>query len=557
MEHSNKNILSAHFGHDACIGYYANGKYHNIQIEKVNGVRYSKLLSNPIEKVGNKTVTLLQHIEDLIGDIEFDEILVPIMTYYRWDVKAESEKGVINSFLKRFSGPNTKTVTSCTHHEAHAALGLYSSPFDKAIIVTTDGGGDNEFFTISIGDKETGITQLASHQVNLGALYLMGAALSGDIKSATPMAMPGKAMGLVARGKNVLPHLFRLMKLQGQSQLVPYAAELYHREYMNTNDRAYSSVKHLWPKVEFENFLLELGMSPGGPLKLQEGQMSWDVCLTNQKVFEQLFDNFTSDLIEQYDLPIIISGGCALNVLNNERIKKKYNREVFIPSAPDDSGLAVGKILERVRPQKQVDTHNICPSMLDHTRLDYFKSTREHKIVTNQDIAKLLNDGKIIGYMQGPSESGPRALGFRSILCDPSYPKMKDILNDKVKHREWFRPFAPACLKKHASKYFDSPSYNNLEFMSFALDVKENAKEKIPAVVHEDNTARLQTVTYKSNPYFYKLLKEFEKETGKHVLLNTSLNSWGDPISNLIEYSLEILDKTEMDYLVVDDVLFS
>ena len=134
--------------------------------------------------------------------------------------------------------------------------------------------------------------------------------------------------------------------------------------------------------------------------------------------------------------------------------------------------------------------------------------------------------------MQGPSETGPRALGFRSILCDPSYPNMREMLNDKIKHREWFRPFAPVCILKHANKYFDSPTFDNMEFMSFAVDVKEDAKTEIPAIVHVDGSARLQTVTKTSSPHLYRLLNQYTKLTGKHVLLNTSLNIKGSPIVN-------------------------
>ena len=176
------------------------------------------------------------------------------------------------------------------------------------------------------------------------------------------------------------------------------------------------------------------------------------------------------------------------------------------------------------------------------------------KKTTKKDIAKLIKDGKIIGLVYGDSEVGPRALGNRSIVCDPNISDMKDILNSKVKFREWYRPFAPFCKKEDADKYFDTYSYENLEFMSYAPRVKVDT---LPSITHVDGTARLQTVTEESHTHFYELLTEFGKLSDTNVLLNTSLNIRGYPILSTIEDALYALENTEMDYVVIEDYLFT
>ena len=153
----------------------------------------------------------------------------------------------------------------------------------------------------------------------------------------------------------------------------------------------------------------------------------------------------------------------------------------------------------------------------------------------------------------GDSEVGPRALGNRSIVCDPNIADMKDILNSKVKFREWYRPFAPFCKKEEAHKWFETRNFDNLEYMSYAPRVKVDT---LPSITHVDGTARLQVVTEESHSHFYELLTEFGKISETNVLLNTSFNIRGYPILSSIEDALYALNNTEMDYVVIEDYLF-
>ena len=200
------------------------------------------------------------------------------------------------------------------------------------------------------------------------------------------------------------------------------------------------------------------------------------------------------------------------------------------------------------KPIERVDVRYNGLPLLDKDELSGYNV----KKVTKKEIAELIKDGKIVGLVYGDSEVGPRALGNRSIVCDPSIADMKDILNSKVKHRESYRPFAPFCKKEDAYKYFESRDFENMECMSFAVRVKVDT---LPSITHIDNTARLQTVTKESHSHFYELLTEFGKISDTNVLLNTSFNTRGKPILSTISDAVDILNNTELDHVIVNDYL--
>jgi len=172
-----------------------------------------------------------------------------------------------------------------------------------------------------------------------------------------------------------------------------------------------------------------------------------------------------------------------------------------------------------------------------------------------RDTAKVLAEGNVIGWFQGGSEFGPRALGHRSIIGDPRKPEMKDILNSRVKHRQPFRPFAPIVLAERADEIFEGKG--DSPYMLMAKNVYPAWRDKIPAIVHVDGTARVQTVTEASSPRLYRLLKEFEKLTGVPVLINTSFNVKGEPIVETPKDAMECFLTTGIHYLAIHDMLVS
>lgn len=288
------------------------------------------------------------------------------------------------------------------------------------------------------------------------------------------------------------------------------------------------------------------------------GQQAYDIAATSQYAFEECFFDILNPILDEYDeeLPLVMTGGCALNVLVNQKYKDTYDREVYVCPCPNDSGLSLGHMLLYQKPKKRVDVTYSGLPLLDRDELDQYIQCYDAKKVTKAESAKLLKDGNIIGFVYGNSEVGPRALGNRSIVCDPNIREMKDILNAKVKFREWYRPFAPFCKKEDASKYFESKDFENMEYMSYAPRVKEEYVKTLPSITHADNTARLQTVTEDSHEHFYDLLTEFGKISETNVLLNTSFNIRGYPILSTIEDALYALNNTQMDYVVIEDYLF-
>ena len=259
---------------------------------------------------------------------------------------------------------------------------------------------------------------------------------------------------------------------------------------------------------------------------------------------------------------LCISGGVGLNCsLNGKILKNKIFEEIFVQPGSGDNGLAIGacylsmkKIDKNLKPRKE---HNF---YLGHRQTDeeieqYLRINNIPFVKLNGDYSKVahkLNDGKIVGWHQGPAEFGPRALGNRSILSKPAPANIKDHVNARVKFRESFRPFAPAVLEEDASTWFDIDQES--PHMLMAVQAASDKAEEIAAVVHVDNSARVQTVGA-LNPKFRKLIREFKKITGYPILLNTSFNVKGQPIVNDARDSYMCFKNTNIDVLVVGDYM--
>ena len=495
-----RNIVSIFGGHDANITFF-NGKYHIIEIERLVKKRYTGLYTVDIGLKDDEIVEILQECQDIATKF--------------WGIENDYECVLINSQWKKPRSlienvfKSDKYLTLTNHHYTHAYSAFYQSPYKEALILSYDGGGEKEYFNFYSGDSN-GITLLNKIPINMGVGYWRSASLIKQIteRSKTRRSYPGKLMGLAGYGtvkEKMLPHL---------------------RQFFITRDGKISDM------IEGDNYY--------------QGTGGENFAATIQKTLEDI-------LFEELDkhntkIPLVVTGGCALNVIINEKIKDRYKREVYVPPNPHDGGLSLGHMFCYQKPKERVDvTYNGLP-LLDRDKLKDYNT----KKVTKKDIAKLIKDGKIVGLIYGDSEVGPRALGNRSIVCDPSIVDMKDILNSKVKHRESYRPFAPFCKKEDAHKYFESRDFENMEYMSFAVKVKVDT---LPSITHVDGTARLQTVTEESHSHFYELLTEFGKISDTNVLLNTSFNTRGKPILSTISDAVDILNETELDCVIIDDHL--
>ena len=433
--------------------------------------------------------------------------------------------------------PHTETLHSLTHHYLHAVSAYYQSPYDKMVIFSLDGGGDDGFFNGYLCNGKNELPKLLfSVPYDMGAYMTFGHYLSpirqeGGFDDGN-LVYSGKLMGLCGYGK-VRENWLSAFK------------DFYKTKVYTKNIQ--EKLGELGPKI---------GLT-FDPKNRFDGELAYDIAATSQKAFEDVFFEVIDEYVLKYPgYAIGMAGGCALNVLLNTEIKNRYNREMFIPPNPNDCGLAVGGLLHVMKPDKPVELIYAGMALFDIDSIGYY--IYEHcyqcdiiQSVQISELAKYICSGKIVGVARGNSEHGPRALGNRSIICDPSFPEMKDILNSKVKNREWYRPFAPVVRFEDANKYFEA--LQESPYMSFAFKVRKEYQDKLKSITHVDGTARVQTLRQEVNPWLYSLIGEVEKINGIGVLLNTSFNVNGKPILSTVKEAFSVFDNTKMDGLIIED----
>jgi carbamoyltransferase len=494
---------------------------------------------------------ILNWIEKEYGITEFDNCY-----FSSTDFIGENFEGTHRPFQTN-TMINAKNFIHGSHHESHAAGVFYQSPYKEALVFSFDGGGDDGEFNvyhIVRGQEMTRLAQLLNPTYNrphlfynLGFAYMIFGQYFKDISmegvADGNLIWPGKIMGLVSYGT------WKEEWLEAFITFFKDDPDGHNNEYMDK--------------------LNTLGEKIGVVFDINDrlsGQVAYDVAATAQRAFENCFIEVAKPYFEEYpDLPICITGGCALNILLNTRIKQEFNKEVFVGPNPSDCGIALGLMLNHLKPEQPVDiTYKGLP-ILDKNTLaqnlaeypyvrrlmdrdeEYHPFEQWEKSILVDDLI----EGKIVGIVQGQAEHGPRALGHRSIICNPSIPEMKDTLNAKVKNREWYRPFAPVVRLEDVSKYFEFEG--DSRWMSFCPKVREEWREKLAAITHVDFTARVQTVTKEQNEFLYNLLTEFNDKTGIGVLLNTSFNVNGKPILSTYKDAFEIYNKTQLDCLLLED----
>lgn len=448
------------------------------------------------------------------------------------------------------------------HHLSHAAGCFYQSPYQEALLFSFDGGGNDGKFNVyhclrgeSPRLLETVVNPITNHPhiyYDLGFPYMVFGEYLKDIKydpiNIGNLVYPGKIMGLASYGKVVeewLPHFIEFYKSN------PDGRPLYE---------LYDDPNLL--QCDYEIKINELGEKIGITFDRNnriEGEIGYNIATTSQRAFEECFLEVAKPYFEQYpDLPVCIAGGCGLNILLNTRLVKEFGKEVFVGPNPNDCGIALGLMLNELKPEKPFDATYSGIELLDLGALSHYIHDSNFQFVSSfletERLAQDLLDGKIVGVARGRAEHGARALGNRSILCNPSIPDMKDTLNEKVKHREWYRPFAPVVRLEDVSKYFEWEGESR--WMSFCPKVKEEWREKLAAITHIDGTARVQTVTREQNEWLYDLLTEFDRINGVGILLNTSFNVDGKPILSSIKDAFKILESTQMDGLVIENYYF-
>ena len=438
------------------------------------------------------------------------------------------------------------------HHQSHAANAFFSSNLDESLIITIDGGGyESETFATAFtvwrgkGNKIEHVTSLPIDQVNFGAVWTRTTRYIFNLQSGWPRGhQAGTVMAMAAVGDSS-----------------KYEEDFYK---MLTSDLRFAMHKpHDQPKGA------NVGTDPKHPyldkwaqIAKQSEQEAFDLAAGLQSATEKYLRQIIENILESEKgfKNICFSGGVVLNSVAMGKLFEWFPQieNIYVTPTPHDGGLTIGAaqylwhhVLDNPR-IKWEDNFTPYLGFTKHEATDALEKydNVSYKTVTDDEVIELLDKQNIVAVFGGGSESGRRALGNRSILADPRNPKMKEKINDKVKHRQWFRPFAPSILREEVSNWFttdkDSP------YMNFVFKFKDEVKDKVPAVVHLNGTARLQTVTKNDNTWYYNFIKKWYNKSNVPILLNTSFND-REPICETATHAINCFLKTDIDYLYFYD----
>jgi carbamoyltransferase len=484
----------------------------------------------------------------------------------------------IKNLIQKKLGVPADTILFSQHHLSHAASAFFSSPFSEAALLTVDGVG--EWTTASFGSGKGTEIQLKNEirfPHSIGLLYSAFTAFLGFEVNEGEY----KVMGMAPFGKpRYIDKVYKLIKLNddGSFELdMDYFS--FHYSPENTFNSKFTDLfgeprdsKALFftSTTDYPSYF---GAKPGNFSELcRQNEYYADVAASIQVVVEEVMLKMAMNAHRETGLKrLCLAGGVALNSVANGRILRETPfEEIFIQPAAGDAGGALGAALYgyhsvlgnprsfTMRHAYWGEEHGpeavenfLVSNNIPHRRFNSEESLIEHTV-------SRLEQGKVIGWMQGRFEWGPRALGNRSILADPRRADMKDLVNVKIKFREPFRPFAPSVLADRAPDYFEcsEPAGQYLNrFMLNVVPVRPEKQKDVPAITHVDGTGRLQTVTEESNPRYFHLIKKFGDATGVPIVLNTSFNLRGEPIVNTPQQAFNTFTRSGMDALVLGEYL--
>lgn len=425
------------------------------------------------------------------------------------------------------------------HHLGHAAYACWSSPFRDATCLVVDGMGETGASAIlALRDGEISEVKRHRGRESIGFYFGLVTDLAGFDQA---RGEEWKIMGLAPYGKQ-------------DAELLALLRRLYRIEENKLSFADAATIRAVSAKI--------LARRPADAL-----DQGWaDLARCGQDVFAEMMAALLAEaaaLVPSENL--VLSGGCALNSSFNGKIVGRHGfSEIFVPSAPADDGNAIGAAWlahAEAHPEWRAPKGPMTPYLGSRVSTEPLERMADWeprlKRLAPKEVApataQLLADGKLVGWVQGKAEFGPRALGNRSILADPRPANAKELLNAKVKYREAFRPFAPSILAEHGADWFEN--YQDSPYMERTLVWKPPVRGRVPAVVHEDATGRLQSVTAERNERYHALISAFHAITGVPVILNTSFNIMGKPILHTAEDAILMFYTSGLDALVVEDWL--
>ncbi len=428
-----------------------------------------------------------------------------------------------------------------SHHMCHAANAFFSSNFDKSLILTIDGGGleDKDILTASTiymgeGTKIKKIKVYDFFKFNISVCWNFISQIFGLSVGYPKGNQAGTVMAMASMSNNT-KYVEPLMDIMTNKKDM----QSYFQDYKATGKRIFN-------KLEFSE------------------QEKFDIASSLQIATENLVKEELNFFVKKFKpKKLCVAGGCALNSVLIGKIQNWFPEiiDVYVPPIPYDSGLSIGSsqyLWHQILGNKRVKwKDNFTPYLgRKYNKKKILESLNKNKEFLNfcyaddMKVIELLDNQKIVAVFGGGSESGRRALGNRSILADPRSEKMKDLINKEVKHRQWFRPFAPSILEEHVGKWFERSVSS--PYMSHVLKWKKEKINKIPAVSHFDGSARLQSVTKNDNLWFYNFLSKWKRVSGVPILLNTSFND-SEPIVETPEHAINCFLKTKISNLYFYD----
>jgi carbamoyltransferase len=458
------------------------------------------------------------------------------------------------------------------HHQAHLASTFFVSPFEQAALLSADGLGDfaSSMWGMGSGNRMR-IDGAIAFPHSLGLYYSAVTQYLGFLKFGDEY----KVMGLAAYGQPAYLEPFRdILRFNGNGGDFGFKLGLDYFTHHKTGPEmswAESDQTPVLGKMFSDNMPRLLGAPARQPDETLE-QRHRDLASTLQARLEEVYLGMLKKLAAKTGAKAVcLAGGVAFNCVANGKIFDATPFEqVYVHPAAGDAGLAVGAayyIWHQLLGQPRSFAMNhaywgpgYSPEQVRAAVKSSAVSQGGYTIAELQEeellrrTAAIMAGGKILGWYQGRAEWGPRALGNRSIVADPRRPEMKEILNRRIKHREIFRPFAPSILAEKTGEWFEKSHPS--PFMNLAYSVLPEKRDKIPAPTHVDGTGRLQTVTREANPRYYALIKEFDRQTGVPVVLNTSFND-NEPIVCRPEEALDCFLRTQMDSLVLGNMLIT
>ena len=562
------NVMAINPGHNGSVALVVDGKLeYYIEEERLSRQKYD---GNPFR--GMLYLMENHHVDELVicgtGGPQEDHNLP-------W-----TGENSYHALVRKYN-PNVKTsIVGGEHHMGHVAAAFYGSGFDTAAAIIVDGSGTKceldwtrdqkieAYETESIyqcsfpGEFEPVFKRYADNQVPRiidsdreidGTVTTVKAYEAVSMYLGFGFIEAGKTMGLAPYGKkdSKIPKLF--YKDTGRGDKNVFMPQYPAGAWIDTERHDYLKIKidpSTWHK---------------DPSLLSNAQknLAWAVQNETQEYIGDLIEKAVDMTGEKN---IVISGGYGLNVIANYYYRERFPElNIYVDPISHDGGTSIGyaKLFANKKIGENGGEHLRDPlttlylgpkyDIRSEDMGDIVDDTMEVTDATNVDIAQLIKDRNIVSIFQGRSEAGPRALGNRSIVYDPTDPNGKDKVNT-VKGREWFRPFAGSIMKEHAKEWFDLRGLDETPYMMYAMEMQPEKIGELPSVTHVDGTCRIQTVSQEQNENYYNLINEFYKLSGVPLLFNTSFNLGGEPLVETIFDAIHTLKNSKLEYLYLPEL---